>query len=175
MIIDLLLCARYWPGHRGKIMPSSGKPRSKGERKTRPQTKWFEVYNAKCYTHGDPSATSPLFLFSPASLWSATCNVAECHKYLNSSLLFNFSSNWSFWQDLCKVLGLPWAKMVFKIPDIQAVESESHFCSVSEFDLLSYLLIFSKLQFPHLLNNGNNNTQFWGLCETICEKHLMQN
>ena len=87
LLTSFFVKARYWPGHRDKMMPSSEKPRSKGKRKTSPQTKWFEVYNAKCHTHGDPSATSPLFLFSPAFLWSATCNVAECHKYLNSSLL----------------------------------------------------------------------------------------
>jgi len=111
-----------------------------------------------------------------------SCLPQKCHlqgsrmsQILELQSALNFSSNWSFWQDLCKMLGLPWAKMVFKSPDIQAMESQRHFCSVSEFDLLCYLLIFSKLQFPHVPNNGNNNMQCWGLCETICGKHLIQN
>lgn len=79
------LC-RILARHRGKMMPSE-KPKSKGERVTSPQTKWSEVYNAKCHTPGDPSTASPPFLFSPALLRSATCKLAECRKYLSSSLL----------------------------------------------------------------------------------------
>lgn len=63
------------------------KAKVQGERRTSPQTKWFEVYNTKCHTHGDPSTASPPFLFSPAFLRSATYKAAECRKYLSSSLL----------------------------------------------------------------------------------------